>query len=160
MGKSDYLISARVAIADILDIDPNEVVMEDVESAADKIAEALGCTCPWIGSAPCPVHDDAVVEDAGWKPMTDTPPDIPTAWKMVNDVATPAVHAWADDRGLVPGLMVTDWVFLAAARGFEGDREVVQDVILRSGNPNAIMGMLTTAKAAQTRTMLRVVELD
>lgn len=88
------------------------------------------------------------VVDAREAPPVEEPV-AKTAWEIVDGVATSAVHAHADAAGMAPGLVVTDWVFLAVARGFDGEREVNQDIVLRSGSPFTILGMLDNARSSQ-----------
>lgn len=85
-------------------------------------------------------------------------PVAKTAWEIVDGVATSAVHAHADASGMAPGLVVTDWVFLAVARGFNGEREISQDVILRSGSPHTLLGMLDVARSSQRAELARAHE--
>lgn len=98
----------------------------------------------------CYLHDTATASIP--KPVE---PVAKTAWDIVDGVATSAVHAHADAAGMAPGLVVTDWVFLAVARGFSGEIEVSQDVILRSGSPHTILGMLDVARSSQRAELAR-----
>lgn len=94
------------------------------------------------------------VVDAREAPPVEEPV-AKTAWEIVDGVATSAVHAHADEAGMAPGLVVTDWVFMAVARGFSGDKEINQDVFLRSGSPMTLLGMLDVARSSHKKETLR-----
>lgn len=94
------------------------------------------------------------VVDAREAPPVEEPV-AKTAWEIIDGVATSAVHAHADAAGMAPGLVVTDWVFMAVARGFSGDKEINQDVFLRSGSPMTLLGMLDVARSSHKKETLR-----
>lgn len=93
------------------------------------------------------------VVDARYRQVEE--PVAKTAWEIIDGVATSAVHAHADEAGMAPGLVVTDWVFMAVARGFSGDKEINQDVFLRSGSPMTLLGMLDVARSSHKKETLR-----
>lgn len=52
-----------------------------------------------------------------------------------DDAVRAALDTEADDSGGRQGLVLTDWVLIAARSGFEGDHDVTQVVIIPSNGP-------------------------
>ena len=52
-----------------------------------------------------------------------------------DDLIRAALHQEVDETGGRPGLVLTDWVLVAARSGFDGDSNVTQVVIVPSDSP-------------------------
>jgi hypothetical protein len=73
-----------------------------------------------------------------------------SAWQRVDDMVPGALHEWADDEDLAPGLVPVGWMLVVMARGYTAEgSDIEQMMVLRSGSPTQLLGIAEYGRMVQ-----------